>query len=117
MAIHIWRGRGSFAAILRRGGEAQLQHLHGVNRLPGGCRSWGLDLGGIDSLVGGPSLRLVPLERVGPRLNAPQTAPFPDVHLLGSHLLTAGPLEAGATHAGMRPTAGAAVLAGGLAVS
>lgn len=109
--------RARSPALLGGGVRGSPSHLgHGVNWLPGGCRSWGLDLGGIDSLVGGPSLRLVPLERVGPWLNPPQTASFPDVHLLRSHLLTAGPLEAGATHAGMRPTAGAAVLAGGLAV-
>lgn len=39
-----------FQAIIRRGVEAQLHHLHGVDRLSGGRRSWGLDLGGIGGL-------------------------------------------------------------------
>lgn len=88
-------------------------HLHG---LPGGRRSRGLDLGGGRPL-GGPPPRLVLLERVAPRLNAPQGASVAYVHLLRSHLLAAGPLEARAAHAGLRPAAGAAVLAGRLAVS
>lgn len=105
-------------AIVSRGREAQLHHLHSVGRLSGGRRSRGLDLGGIDGLpFWGPSPWLVSLERVGPGLNAPQAAPVTDVHLLWSHLFTAGPLEAWATHTGMWPAAGATVLAGGLAVS
>lgn len=106
-----------FEAIIRRGSEAQLQHLHSVDRLFRGRRSWGLDLDGIDSLLWGPSPWLVSLEKVCPGLNTPQTAPVTDVHLLWSHLLTTGSLEAWATHTGMWPTAGATVLAGGLAVS
>lgn len=79
-------------AIKRRDKEAQLRHLHGLS---GGRRSRGLDLGGIDGLpFRGPSPRLVFLERVGPRLNALQSASIADVHLLWSHLLAAGPLEA-----------------------
>ncbi len=96
---------------------AQLHHLRSVDRLPGGRRSWGLDLG-IDGLpFWGPSPWLVSLERVGSWLNTPQTGPVTDVHLLWSHLLTAGPLEAWATHTGMWPAARATVLAEGLAVS
>lgn len=107
-----------FQAIIRGGGEAQLHHLHSVGRLSGGRRSRGLDLGGIDGLpLWWPSPWLVFLERVGPWLDAPQAASVADVHLLRSHLLTAGPLEAWATHTGMWPAAGATVLAGGLAVS
>lgn len=88
-----------------------------MDRLSGGRRSWGLHLDSIDSLFWSPSALLVFLENVDPRLDAPQTAPVADVHLLRSHLLTAGALEARAAHAGMRPAAGATVLAGGLAVS
>lgn len=95
--------------------ESQLRHLH---RLSGGRRSWGLGLGAVAALsLRGPSPRLVSLERVGPGLDAPQAAAVPDVHLLRGHLLTAGALEARAAHAGVGPAAGAAVLAGGLAVS
>lgn len=97
---------------------AQLHHLHRVDRLSGGHRSGGLAPCGIDGLsFSGLSLWLVFLEWVGPGLHTPQGTSVTDVHLLWSNLLTAGPLEARATHAGMWSTAGAAVLAGGLAVS
>lgn len=87
-------------------------------RLSGDGRSWGLSLGGIGDLpLRGPSPRLVSLEGVGAGQNAPQGASVADVHLLRGHLLTAGALEARATNAGMWPAAGAAVQAGGLAVS
>lgn len=85
--------------------------------LSGGGGSRGLSLSGIGSLLRGPSALLVSLENVDPRLNASQPGPVADVHLLRSHLLAAGALEARAAHAGMRSAAGATVLAGGLAVS
>lgn len=93
-------------------------HLgRGVCRLSSGRRSRGLQPGGVDGMpLRGPPLRLVFLEGVVAGLNAPQTASVTDVHLLGGHLLAARPLEARAAYARVRPTAGATVLAGGLAV-
>lgn len=85
--------------------------------LSGGGRSRGLSLRDIGSLLRGPSPLLVSLENVDPRLNASQTGPVADVHLLWSHFLAAGAMEARAAHTGMRSAAGATVLAGGLAVS
>lgn len=78
---------------------------------------WSLTPGTVVNLsVVGPFVGSVSMEGVGPRLHSPQCSPITDVHLLGGHLLTARPLKARTTHAGMRAAAGPAVLAGGLAV-
>lgn len=101
-----------------RGSRRTAENLHGVSRLSGGCRSWALNLGGAHGLsVRGPSPWLVLLKGVGAGLNPSQGASVADVHLLRSHLFTAGALEPRATHTGMGSAAGATVLAGGLAVS
>lgn len=78
-------------------------------RLLGGRR-----LGAVAAIASMTSGRL----RRSARLDGPQGAGVSsaDVDLLGSHLFTAAPLEAGAAHAGVGAAAGAPVLTGGLTV-